>query len=115
MGSQIKMKDTIVLITTLFITITILIISIIVINKKNQKVTNIYNKNLETFKKIESTESKFKIQSSIVENEDGVFYKTPSFLVIGAMRSATNAVVNILRSHPKIHTKQKKELHFFDW
>ncbi|VEP16411.1 conserved hypothetical protein [Hyella patelloides LEGE 07179] len=41
--------------------------------------------------------------------------KLPSFLGIGAMRSGTTWLDNILRSHPDIYLpERRKEIHFFD-
>src|SRR5688572_26171231 len=40
--------------------------------------------------------------------------RDPNFLVIGAQKSGTTWLAEMLRQHPDVYTSPKKELHYFD-
>ena len=50
----------------------------------------------------------------MLEERDGEHVATPSFLVIGAMKSGTTTLHRTLEQHPEIYGSAKKEIHFFD-
>lgn len=39
----------------------------------------------------------------------------PNFLCVGAQKSGTTSLYNILKQHSEVFMPDKKELHFFDW
>lgn len=41
--------------------------------------------------------------------------KIPHFLIVGAQKAGTTALMEFLKQHPDIQTSQGKEPHFFDW
>jgi len=45
----------------------------------------------------------------------GHLHLAPDFLVIGAQKSGTTSLHNLLVQHPDISGANKKEVHFFDW
>lgn len=42
------------------------------------------------------------------------FKRNPDFLIIGAMKSGTTYLFNLLDSHPQLDLPKKKEIHYFD-
>lgn len=45
----------------------------------------------------------------------GRLHQAPGFLVIGAQKSGTTSLHDLLVQHPSIAGANKKEVHFFDW
>lgn len=43
-----------------------------------------------------------------------IFKKKPDFLIIGAMKSGTTYMFNLLRQHPQFAAPVEKEIHYFD-
>lgn len=40
---------------------------------------------------------------------------SPSFIIVGAQKSGTSTLYEMLAKHPKVYRNEKKELHFFDF
>ncbi|MCH8546484.1 MAG: sulfotransferase [Cryomorphaceae bacterium] len=40
---------------------------------------------------------------------------SPSFIIVGAQKSGTSTLYDMLAKHPKVYRNDKKELHFFDF